>query len=156
MHDLKMNSTMNNTFNNTTADINTTTENNPNKLSENNKTGLLSPLAEIHDEKPEAETLMNNKRKLVDDEIPDLPPLKNLQNIELTSSPAKRARGERRELTEELCLCKDCKGIPDSAYDLLERLVELDPNKRISAEDALNHPFITSRQTSHSPVGVGL
>lgn len=46
--------------------------------------------------------------------------------------------------TQAPCMCKDCKGIPDSAYQLLDRLIELDPYKRISAEDALNHPFMTS------------
>lgn len=32
---------------------------------------------------------------------------------------------------------------PDSAYDLLKKLLELDCNKRISAENALRHPFFT-------------
>lgn len=35
-----------------------------------------------------------------------------------------------------------CSCIPDSAYDLLERLLELRPDKRLSAEDALKHPFV--------------
>ena len=30
---------------------------------------------------------------------------------------------------------------PDSVYDLLERCLEVVPNKRITAEEALNHPF---------------
>jgi len=79
---------------------------------------------------------------------------KNMNDeTDMISSPAKRPRSEKNEE----CMCKDCKGIPTSAYDLLERLIELDPEKRISAEEALKHPFITSRQpSSPSPVGVGL
>ena len=38
---------------------------------------------------------------------------------------------------------KLCKCIPDSAYDLLEKLLELNPEQRISAEEGLRHPFIT-------------
>jgi cell division control protein 7 len=33
---------------------------------------------------------------------------------------------------------------PQSAYHLLSRLLDLDPSTRITAEQALNHPFITS------------
>lgn len=32
---------------------------------------------------------------------------------------------------------------PDSAYDLLKRLLELDPKKRITAAEALQHPFLS-------------
>ena len=38
----------------------------------------------------------------------------------------------------------DCICIPDSAYNLLERLLELDPHKRITAEEALSHPFLST------------
>jgi cell division control protein 7 len=33
---------------------------------------------------------------------------------------------------------------PDSAYDLLKKLLELDCDKRVSAENALKHPFFTA------------
>lgn len=47
------------------------------------------------------------------------------------------------------CLCRDSDYntdfsndiYPDSVYDLLEKLLALDPNYRISAKDALEHPF---------------
>jgi len=32
--------------------------------------------------------------------------------------------------------------IPDSAFDLLHRLLDLNPFSRITATDALKHPFI--------------
>ncbi|XP_047134529.1 cell division cycle 7-related protein kinase isoform X1 [Hydra vulgaris] len=41
------------------------------------------------------------------------------------------------------CLC-----IPDSAFNLLERLLELDPQKRITAEEALLHPFLSAVKSS--------
>lgn len=35
------------------------------------------------------------------------------------------------------------KEFPDSAYDLLKKLLEIDCEKRLTAENALNHPFFT-------------
>lgn len=36
------------------------------------------------------------------------------------------------------------KDFPDSAYDLLKRLLEIDCEKRLTAEAALQHAFFTS------------
>jgi serine/threonine protein kinase len=33
--------------------------------------------------------------------------------------------------------------VPDSAYDLLARCLELNPNNRITAAESLQHPFFT-------------
>lgn len=33
-------------------------------------------------------------------------------------------------------------GFPDSAFHLLKRLLDLDPTTRITAAEALEHPFI--------------
>lgn len=51
------------------------------------------------------------------------------------------------------CLCEESDYVtepldpyecfPASAYDLLGRLLEINPHKRITAEEALNHPFFT-------------
>ncbi|XP_072015485.1 cell division cycle 7-related protein kinase-like [Amphiura filiformis] len=45
-------------------------------------------------------------------------------------------RKESRSPTDKDCV------FPDSAYDLLARMLELDPARRISAEDALKHSFL--------------
>ena len=50
-------------------------------------------------------------------------------------SPSINSKGKRRSL---VCNC-----LPDSAYDLLDRLLELNPEKRITAAEGLKHPFIT-------------
>lgn len=49
------------------------------------------------------------------------------------------------------CLCEhkyktkpNAKFYPDSAYDLLKKLLDVDPESRISAEEALNHPFLAT------------
>ncbi|KAF7458403.1 calcium-dependent protein kinase CDPK5 [Cryptosporidium felis] len=42
------------------------------------------------------------------------------------------------------------KYVSDSAKDLIRRLLMIDPNKRISAQDALNHPWIKSLISSPS------
>ena len=38
----------------------------------------------------------------------------------------------------------DCYCIPESAYDLLSKCLHFDPAKRITANDALRHPFLVS------------
>ncbi|XP_064649511.1 cell division cycle 7-related protein kinase-like [Lineus longissimus] len=58
-----------------------------------------------------------------------------------TKSPkhrAKRSCPEKPDEHDPLC------DVPDTAYDLLKRLLDVDPNTRITAEDALNHPYFTS------------
>ncbi|GLV31555.1 Cdc7 kinase [Carabus blaptoides fortunei] len=70
-----------------------------------------------------------------------------------------RSRGKQSEFTSDK-KCKNCEQFihnclcigtpiigavdifPDSAYDLLKRLLDVDPYKRISAEEALKHPFL--------------
>jgi len=37
--------------------------------------------------------------------------------------------------------------VPDSAFDLLSRLLDLNPYTRISAEDAIRHPFFTEAES---------
>ena len=37
---------------------------------------------------------------------------------------------------------------PDSAYDLLNRLLDMNPHTRISADEALNHPFLAGASAS--------
>jgi len=54
------------------------------------------------------------------------------------------------------CLCEDSEYLtepldayecfPASAYDLLHRLLEINPHKRITAEEALQHPFFTAAE----------
>lgn len=47
---------------------------------------------------------------------------------------------EHKEESSLICTC-----LPDSSYDLLEKLLELNPHKRITAAEALKHSFIKSR-----------
>jgi serine/threonine protein kinase len=41
-----------------------------------------------------------------------------------------------------LSLKKFVPGASDEALDLIERLLVLDPRHRISAQDAMNHPYV--------------
>lgn len=42
--------------------------------------------------------------------------------------------------------CKCCWAIPSSAYDLLQRCLDLNPQTRITASQALQHPFFATEQ----------
>ncbi|XP_016972920.1 cell division cycle 7-related protein kinase [Drosophila rhopaloa] len=68
------------------------------------------------------------------------------------------------------CLCEDSEYLtepldayecfPASAYDLLHRLLEINPHKRITADEALQHPFFTAAEeaeqaTDHDQVANG-
>ncbi len=49
----------------------------------------------------------------------------------------KSSSSSKLQQQASLCLVE----FPDSAYDLLKRLLDLDCDKRVSAENALKHPF---------------
>lgn len=42
---------------------------------------------------------------------------------------------------------KSWRNIPDSAFDLLSKLLDLNPYTRITAEEALRHPFFTENHS---------
>jgi cell division control protein 7 len=56
----------------------------------------------------------------------------------LRVAKAKRKGETATDLSHNIALVSQ---FPDSAYDLLKKLLELDCEKRLSAESALNHPF---------------
>ncbi|KAH8355377.1 hypothetical protein KR084_000080 [Drosophila pseudotakahashii] len=61
------------------------------------------------------------------------------------------------------CLCDDSEYLtepldayecfPASAYDLLHRLLEINPHKRITADEALQHPFFTAAEEAEQLAG---
>jgi serine/threonine protein kinase len=48
---------------------------------------------------------------------------------------AKRSCPDKQDEHDPLC------DIPDSAYDLLKQLLDVNPHTRITAEEALNHAY---------------
>eukprot|EP00475_Leptophrys_vorax_P030938 TRINITY_DN4668_c0_g2_i1.p1 TRINITY_DN4668_c0_g2~~TRINITY_DN4668_c0_g2_i1.p1 ORF type:complete len:487 (-),score=78.41 TRINITY_DN4668_c0_g2_i1:262-1722(-) len=46
--------------------------------------------------------------------------------------------------------------VSDSAKDLIKRMLTLDPTKRISAADALRHPWVASDKASEKPLGAAV
>ena len=71
-------------------------------------------------------------------------PLKNCANI----TDFKPKKPYPRELASYLR--KLCPTITPAAIDFLERLLHLDPNKRMSCEEALRHHWFTERPYSCS------
>lgn len=44
-----------------------------------------------------------------------------------------------------------CRSIPEPALELMDRMLALDPNKRISAEESLKHPFLDINPAEITP-----
>ena len=44
-----------------------------------------------------------------------------------------------------------CRVIPESALELMDRMLALDPSKRISAEESLKHPFLDINPAEITP-----
>ena len=63
--------------------------------------------------------------------------LKNL-NLEKTKQSKENNETKKSTVSKKPTLFED---FPDSAYDLLKKLLELDCDKRLSAENALKHQF---------------
>lgn len=66
----------------------------------------------------------------------------NITELETGRDLLNNSKNGKASRNSELFICT-C--IPDTAYDLLERLLELQPDKRITAEEGLKHPFICSQ-----------
>lgn len=80
------------------------------------------------------------------------------ENSEGSSCDDTGSRIPREHLDGSRCIC-DCGScpeyVPKSAYDLLERCLDLNPATRITASEALNHPFLCDNKfwnVSSNPV----
>lgn len=52
------------------------------------------------------------------------------------------------------CICGSCSGyVPTSAYNLLEKCLDLNPSTRITAAEALRHPFLSDNSDSNISSG---
>lgn len=67
---------------------------------------------------------------------------KKLKSVLTQRSPKNQPKPLDKEDQMEKGISKE--QFPDSAYHLLKQLLELNPAKRITAESALLHPFITN------------
>ncbi|XP_038063655.1 cell division cycle 7-related protein kinase-like [Patiria miniata] len=74
---------------------------------------------------------LDSQRQTSPDGTPDTSPATACRKRRSSRSPPSRVQKQTG---------KDC--VPDSAYDLLRRLLDLNPKTRIKADEALKHPFI--------------
>ena len=101
-------------------------------------------------------SLPNEKKKLQQGRSDD----ETSPNTSSTSPPVCNGEGETPLLSKTASLSCRCKEhntetnshvpislltAPSSIYDLLHRLLQLDPARRITADEALQHPFITDK-----------
>ncbi|KAJ2908986.1 Cell division control protein 7, partial [Coemansia aciculifera] len=63
----------------------------------------------------------------------------------LTNIPTVKDRGIKFESLAKAYNAEGYDGLPTEVFDLLRRLLTLDPASRITAEQALEHPFVTQR-----------
>lgn len=71
-------------------------------------------------------------------------------NEKVTTNKKKFSTCDNCEQIEPNCLCKHSMQnlnfsddpFPESAYDLMSKLLTINPNQRITADEALNHPFL--------------
>ncbi|KAJ2448837.1 Cell division control protein 7 [Coemansia sp. RSA 2336] len=64
----------------------------------------------------------------------------------LTNVPTVKDRGIRFESLAKAYNAEEYPNLPPDVFDLLRRLLTLDPEKRITASEALQHPFIAGRK----------
>ncbi|KAJ2319612.1 Cell division control protein 7, partial [Coemansia sp. RSA 2681] len=63
----------------------------------------------------------------------------------LTNIPTVKDRGIKFESLAKAYNAEGYDGLPPEVFDLLRRLLTLDPETRITAKQALEHPFVTQR-----------
>ncbi|KAJ2586059.1 Cell division control protein 7, partial [Coemansia sp. RSA 1804] len=68
----------------------------------------------------------------------------------LTNIPTVKDRGIRFESLAKAYNTDGYPCIPPDAFDLLRRMLTLNPDRRITAEEALAHPFVARRKTQQT------
>ena len=69
-------------------------------------------------------------------ETPDLDALKNYNYYSVVADILKKKKKKKTTLIDEKIL------INETAIDLLKKMLAFEPSKRISAREAINHPFL--------------
>ncbi|ESP04473.1 hypothetical protein LOTGIDRAFT_136165 [Lottia gigantea] len=81
---------------------------------------------------------------------PSTPPLhlRTLCHKLRTAAPSRSTKYRRIDISQNKENLKDWENISDQAFSLLFRLLDLNPKTRITAEEALKHPFFDSASES--------